>query len=237
MQNIIDNPSVRQAMADWTESVAQAGPETRKVAYDILTEHSADLRRRYGAYLENDEEIAAVVPAGRARDELTDTFMAWVDHLLSLNEDEADAFAARQIEIGDMMARSGLPAHAVSRAMRKLKLWFLLYLDRDAVPRAAAIRTMRLLIATIDISVELRETSYQANRDQQSRIEEAYRLHALGQNLAMERERQRASLMEWSQALMTALYHPADRIALPPARRVGFRPVADAQGARDLRRR
>lgn len=213
---MMGKPAVMQAMAEWKDSVAAASADTRGMLCDILSRHRDDLRTRYAHYLATDTEIARIVPDGDARGALTESFMAWISHLLTLNADEAEAFATRQIEVGNMMARIGLPAHAVSRAMRKLKLWFLLYLDRDDIPRDMAIKAMRLLIATIDTSVEIRETSYQTNRDHQSRIEEAYRLHALGQNLAMERERQRAALMEWSQQLMTALYQPGDRPVLSP---------------------
>ena len=54
--------------------------------------------------------------------------------------------------------------------------------------------------------MELRTTSYLKDAARQSRIDEAYRMHSLGQNIAVERERQRASLMEWGHGVLVDLH-------------------------------
>jgi diguanylate cyclase len=48
-----------------------------------------------------------------------------------------------------------------------------------------------------------------------ARNDEAYRLFALGQNISTERERQRAALLEWSQAVLIGLHYRTPEQALP----------------------
>lgn len=199
----------KQIAGAWARHIAEMPPEVRPLLQQILNEHQDDLRRRYLAYITNDEGIAAVVSTDEARNKLTDIFMRWVGELLTLENITTDTYCERQFEVGAMMERIGLPAYALSRAMRKLKLWFLHYLSLQNLPTQRFADCMRAVINLVDYSVEIREVSYQTSVATHARMDEAYRLQALGQNLATERERQRASLMEWGHNLLTA-FHQGD---------------------------
>lgn len=199
----------KRTSGEWARYVADMPPEVRPLLQQILKEHYDDLGKRYMAYLASDEGIAAVVTSEEARREFTSIFMHWVSDVLTLENTSAETYCARQIEIGSMMERMGLPAYALSRAMRKLKLWFLHYLALQPLPTALFAECMRAVINLVDFSIEIREISYQSSVANHARIDEAYRLQALGQNLATERERQRASLMEWGNNVVTA-FHQGD---------------------------
>lgn len=211
LPSITEHAAFRFAASEWNT----ISPEARHILRDILFDHRQDLRDRYLAYMANDEEISQIIRTDLARQEFAEVFMRWIDDLLTLDPSAVDAFCDHQVEVGQMMARIGVQPPTVSRAMRKLKLWFVQHLGQREYPTALALETVRCMIVMIDLSLEIRESSYQADRSGQARIAEAYRLQALGQNLAMERERQRAALMEWSQHLLTSFYQIEDSQELP----------------------
>jgi diguanylate cyclase len=205
----------KQTADEWARHVAEMPQEVRPLLQQILKEHYDDFYKRYRAYLTNDEGIAAVVSSEEARTAFTEVFMRWVVDLLTLENISAEAYCQRQVEVGSMMERVGLPAYALSRAMRKLKLWFLHYLSLQPLPTQVFADCMRAVINLVDFAVEIREVSFQTSAVTHARMDEAYRLQALGQNLATERERQRASLMEWGHNVVTA-FHQGDVLGRLP---------------------
>ncbi len=88
----------------------------------------------------------------------------------------------------------GLPPYALSRAMRKLTIWLVSHLTERQLPQATLVEAVIHIVDTIGLSLEIREISYQEHVETRARIDEAYRLYSLGQNLAIEREHQRALL-------------------------------------------
>jgi diguanylate cyclase len=217
-----ENHAIRRAALEWSEVASRTDPIVRDNLRSVLQDRREDVATLYVAYLENDPEIAEVVSTHNAKLIATDTFLRCVESLLALDHDAVDAFCQSQSEIGRLMARVGLPPHALSRGMRKLKIWFILQLRTLDLPADRLLHKLEYLIAILDIAVEIREESYLADRARQVRIEEAYRLQALGQNLAMERERQRASLMDWLQDLLTRCYQYDPSIELPRLGRSDF---------------
>ncbi|WP_052200475.1 GGDEF domain-containing protein [Terriglobus sp. TAA 43] len=204
-----DFDTAKRIAQEWTSYVDELPADVLPLLQRILNTNYEDLRQRYMAYLTGDEGIAAVVTRDETRTEFTGIFLRWITDLLSLPDLSVEVFCAKQIEVGYMMERMGLPAYAVSRAMRKLKLWFLRYLALESLSAALLVESMHAVISLVDFSVEIREVSYQSSAATHARTEEAYRLQALGQNLATERERQRASLMEWGNIVLTA-FHQGD---------------------------
>ena len=61
---------------------------------------------------------------------------------------------------------------------------------------------MRLASDTIDLTMEVMGHAYSLSHDRNSRSEEAYRLFAITQNIASEKEQQRAALFDWENQLM-----------------------------------
>ena len=215
MSGTLPQSAIQRASSEWSAHVAQTRPAIRALLVSIVTGHRDDLHQRYLAYLGDDQAIADVFSDPAARADFADRFIRWLHALLTLDPAERDAFQTRQAEVGKLMSRIGLPAHALSRSMRKLKLWFIAQLRDQPIDRADVLDAMAHVIVVIDTAIEIREQGYLTDRAQQARAEEAYRLHALGQNLAMERERQRAALMDWLQGLLARLYQAQDATDLP----------------------
>lgn len=200
---------------EWDSLVEQTSAESRNIVYATVHEYEDELQQRYRAYLEGDAELAALVGEDANLVAFTGRFMGWIKKIVDPNATSGEIFFADQNSLGETMARIGFPAHAVSRSIRKVKLWFLRHLAEADISRQQLVDAMTFVIGLFDIALEIRETSYQNGVASNARVNEAYRLHLLGQNLAMERERQRAALMEWGHSILATFYQNSVSGELP----------------------
>src|SRR5690606_13379060 len=72
------------------------------------------------------------------------------------------------------------------------------------------------------LALEVMSTAYLHDTRQGVRANEAYRLFALGQNVATERERQRAALLEWTQSVLLQMHYQRESKTLPTIRSAEF---------------
>ncbi|MBV8618581.1 MAG: GGDEF domain-containing protein, partial [Curvibacter sp.] len=67
----------------------------------------------------------------------------------------------------------------------------------------------------IDLALELMTEAFLRNTQRGARTDEAYRLFSLGQNMSVERERQRSVLLEWGQEILFSLHRQPRPTVLP----------------------
>ncbi|NLS01131.1 GGDEF domain-containing protein [Rhizobium sp. P38BS-XIX] len=200
---------------EWNALVEKTSTETRNIVHTIVHTYEDELKQRYRAYLEGDPDLLSLIGEDANLAAFTARFMEWVQQLVNREATSGEIFFSQQDSLGETMARIGFPPHAVSRSIRKIKLWFLRHLSETDVSRQQLVDAMAFIIGLFDIALEIREASYQKGVASNARVNEAYRLHLLGQNLAMERERQRAALMEWGHGLLASFYQSASSAGLP----------------------
>lgn len=200
---------------EWNSLVEQTSTETHQIVYSIVHDYEDELKQRYRAYLESDPDLASLIGESANLATFTSRFLEWMKKLVDPSATSGEIFFSEQDSLGETMARIGFPPHAVSRSIRKIKLWFLRHLAESDVSRQQLVDAMSFVIGLFDIALEVREASYQKGVTSNARVNEAYRLHLLGQNLGMERERQRAALMEWGHGLLAAFYQNAASSELP----------------------
>ncbi|MGO5000338.1 diguanylate cyclase [Oceanisphaera sp. W20_SRM_FM3] len=135
------------------------------------------------------------------------SMVRWLDQVFSLQTPEAIPDAvARQFEVGKVHARINLPINLVSAGARLHKQRLLEYITQIWHTPAEWLHAALYVQEVMDVSIELMSLAYVTNADRKSRAAEAYRLHTLSLNLAVERERQRAAVLDWSHELMFALH-------------------------------
>lgn len=147
----------------------------------------------------------------------------WLAELFEPHPPEAlSALVAHQRHVGEVHARIQLPMHLVARGARFLKGRLLSrLLHRPDVAALDAQQTEAALLYVndlFDLALELMAESYVRDTQRVARTEEAFRLHALSQNLQVERERQLFLLAAWGQEVLFALHRGGQPLVLPTLR-------------------
>ena len=142
------------------------------------------------------EEARTFLHHSVVQERLSPSLHRWLTDLFAPGADMADAaFVARQMKIGEVHARIKIPMHLVMAGAAVLKT----RLADELAADAAAFDLLRLVNERIDHALRLMSQSYEKGASNRARLDEAYRLFSLDQDIHFERESQRAGLMEWSQ--------------------------------------
>ncbi|MNK29132.1 Diguanylate cyclase DosC [compost metagenome] len=140
----------------------------------------------------------------------------WLKGLFCVR-DQGDiaALLATQKKVGEVHARVHIPIHLVMAGARILKNEIALRLRASDLDGTAASVATQYVCNLFDLAIEQMSRAFMRDTNRGARNDEAYRLFALGQNISTERERQRAALLEWSQAVLIGLHYRAPEQALP----------------------
>jgi len=156
-------------------------------------------RRESHRYLDN-----AIVQT-RLQSELT----SWLRHAFSLDAlTDVTAFESRQERIGEIHARIRVPIHLVNIGAQRLRTQIAAAVRAmDDQPWEDRYDVMRFFDAWIDSAITAMTRAGIRRIVDRTRVEESYRLFSLDQDMNLERERQRTSLLQWSQATLFAAVH------------------------------
>ncbi|WP_238920314.1 diguanylate cyclase [Achromobacter xylosoxidans] len=140
----------------------------------------------------------------------------WLKGLLCVREQgDIAALMATQKKVGEVHARVHIPIHLVMAGARILKNEIAQRLRASDPDGMAASIATQYVCNLFDLAIEQMSRAFMRDINRGARNDEAYRLFALGQNISTERERQRAALLEWSQAVLIGLHYRAPEQVLP----------------------
>ena len=179
------------------------------------THHDALATHFYQHMLE-DPAASKLLSHEQVKSRLHSSMQRWIVSVFAAApQDDLQVLVARQVQIGEVHARIDVPVHLVLRGAGSLKRKFRALLRAapaaDDVPRIDA---GLLVDEIIDLAMEIMSHAYSNSHDRNSRAAEAYRLFSVVQDVATERERQRAALLDWENHLMfeLAVGQPAARL-------------------------
>lgn len=189
----------------WQHCLQQAGPAATALLKAAATDAPAVLAQRFYEVLLQDGRARRFLSHDQVKQRLQPAMQRWLVQLLTTDRDRIASAVASQRVIGDVHARVGIPVDLVTRGARVLKHELFVRLRDDAPDSATAFAAIDCLSAIMDIAMEGMTLAYTHARERSTRADAAYRLFSLVQNVSTERERQRALLLDWENALLYAL--------------------------------
>lgn len=194
----------------WNTTDQATRSKARTLLSGVITGRADDLVGLfYSAFLE-DREASAFLSHSVVHERLSHSLKGWLLDLLEVDpETGLEAFDERQKQIGEIHARIKIPIHLVMAGASLVKSDLCArLLEMDADRESVAIAVM-LLGEIIDYAIRRMSQAYVSGTTRRAQVDEAYRLVSLGQDVSIERESQRAALMEWSQSVLFGLFGSA----------------------------
>jgi diguanylate cyclase len=191
---------------EW-ESLNDSIPESlRRHVAEIVAREAAMLTALFYDTLLKDPEAATMLSHELVSHRLSRSLQRWLLDLFPLDAPPEFAASARlQRRVGEVHARIRAPLHLVTRGARVLKGGIARCLSQTSLPRDELVETLSYASHILDLAMELMATAFIQGTERATRNEEAYRLFSLGQDASLEREAQRAALLEWLQSLLFAV--------------------------------
>lgn len=199
-------PSV--AESEWTAILGNTQPRIREIVSTTVSAHSHLLAQRFYSTMLTDPHASQFLDHEQVAQRLGSAMQRWLDDLFRVAPAaNVAASVAHQRHIGEVHARIQLPINLVARGARYLKRWICEHLAGDPrLERDALLAASVYVGDLIDIAIEVMSTAFVRGYERTARADEAYRLFTLGQNISIERERQRAALLEWSCQVLLAMH-------------------------------
>lgn len=169
-----------------------------------IVDENAELlvSRFYSAFLSH-PEASTFLSHSVVSERLSKSLHSWLVDLVRTDpRDDMAAFDARQVKIGEIHARINVPNHLVMEGAALLKTEIFTRLIDDNIDAKGAIEAITMLSELVDYAMRLMTSAYVSNTKRRVQTDEAFRLFSLGQDINLERESQRAALMEWGQEFL-----------------------------------
>src|SRR5690554_570357 len=189
---------------EWTAINQRFSADIRQSVVDFSRLHAASLSEHFYREMLADPSASQFLSNDEVQSRLGQSMQRWVAGLFAAaTEEDVLRLIAEQRKIGEVHARIGIPVHLVLRGARCLKDRFVQLLhEASDLSAEGQYAVMRLASDTIDLAMEIMGHAYSVSHDRNSRSKEAYRLFAITQNIANEKEQQRAALFDWENQLM-----------------------------------
>lgn len=172
---------------------------------DIVHLHSEELVARfYDVFLSHDEAMV-FLEHGVVQERLGRSLQNWLCELFPRHgANNLEEIIERQQKIGEVHARIRIPIHLVMEGAEQLKKGLTSRVVERNLSPSLTVEALILMHERIDLAMRMMGSAYMNWTARKVRVDEAYRIFSIGQDVSVERESQRASLMEWSQ---TALFN------------------------------
>lgn len=215
-------PQNQSAESEWVSIVENAPEACRKEVASLVDRDASSLASHFYKYMLQHPQAKVYLSAETVHLRLHSSMTRWIKDIFRHPMGDPVQLVAYQHFVGKVHARIQLPLHLVSRGARLIKQQIRISLTQRFDNPEMLARATLYADQLIDMSLELMSVSYERDSQREARIDEAYRLHSIGQDLGVERERQRAVLVEWVNEVMLTLHRSSSPMILPSLRKSEF---------------
>lgn len=207
----------RQFAQSWSELLSRFSTSHVQQVDALATQWQIALADHFYARLLGDESAAQLISHDQVRTRLHASLCRWIVGVFGARAgDDMSELVSLQRQVGTVHARLGVPVHLVLRAAHSLKDKFAQLLgDESGLSRPEQLDLLLVFHGVMDMTMEIMSHAYATSHDRNSRAQEAYRLFAVVQNVATERQRQRAALLDWENRMMFELAIGSSAAQLP----------------------
>ena len=203
MNTVQNKQTVDPIEAEWIEIFNSAPNAIRAAARDAVADRAGDMASTFYARMQADPEAAVFLTHAMVHDRLLSAMSQWIKSLFSCSD--AEAFVKvmeRQREVGNVHARIDLPIYLVARGARLIKGEIAHALSESTLDRQTLVHAVLYVDNLLDLAFEVMSAAFVKSHERVARADEAYRVFSHSQNMSLERERQRAALLEWENELL-----------------------------------
>ena len=200
-----ESPPDPRLAADWARRVGALSDGIRDLLAAVVAEGGPAVADHFYGEMLEDPRASRYLDVDQVRERLKPSLQRWLSALLSARPDDIDALQATQEHVGQVHARIGIPVDLVARGGRRLKDDLHAGIRRHAANAPQALDAIVCADGLVDLALESMTRAYTRSREASGQIDGAFRLFSLIQNIGTERERQRALLLTWENALIYAL--------------------------------
>lgn len=200
----------------WAAEVSACPEEARCLAQDLAGRHAVALVGHFYIAMLKDESAGGFLSHELVERRLAASLQQWLAEVLAGGDDRTIAeLIERQLQVGQVHARIGIPAHLVAAGARMIKQKLAGHIEASGADCVTVTKALRYASTVIDLAVEAMIAAYAGAHEESVKDEEAYRYFVGIHHIGLERERQQGCLLEWENLVVFQLATGAPLENLP----------------------
>lgn len=197
------------------DTALSGNPNPERLLGLLVDQHGSAIVGAFYETLLQDDEGKTFLSHAAVHDRLSASLLEWLRALFGEKDVRVSkALQDQQRIVGEVHARIKIPIHLVMRGALVIKTRISQLLLEQELATPVMMSAVLLANARVDSAIAFMSSAYEKNATAQARLDEAYRLFSLDQDASIEKEAQRASLMEWSQATLFSLLRKQEMAGL-----------------------
>lgn len=198
-------------LAFWKGASPHIRDQVALILRDVVRQHGTALVDSFYAAFLVHEEGRSFLDHAVVQTRLSRSMETWLHDLVHLDlHGDLSQFLEKQQKIGAIHGRMKVPAQLVHQGASLLKSHMSQLLhDQLAMGAQGADHIVPAIIIwdeLVDFALCMMNQAHVSDAQERAQMDEAYRHFSLGQDINLERETQRAALMEWSQEALFNLF-------------------------------
>lgn len=174
-------------------------------AFQFIQEHSLILVEEFYKNMLLEKESAEFFSDDLIQQRLRDTLNQWLLESFSVGINKSFTEAVKkQRMVGHVHARVGIPSWLIMRGVREIerKMFELL----SEAEYKSALTTCSYIVQIMGFATEIMCRSYEAKTVANQEVKHSYRLFSAMQDVAVQKDKQRSSLLDWENDLMFKVF-------------------------------
>ncbi|WP_081193390.1 diguanylate cyclase [Halomonas sp. BC1] len=204
-----------QLAAEWLTLLERTPVALRQAVEQLAHARRAPFAEHFYRVMLDDPHASLFLSNEQVEKRLHPSMQRWLSAMFAVEHADLEALVEHQEKIGQIHARIDIPVNLVLSGARQLKQVFYEQINRSIQAPLSAGEAAVYVSDHIDMAMEIMSHAYSVANNRHARTEEAYKLFSLTQSIGDERERQRAALLNWENALMFAVAAQQETSALP----------------------
>ncbi|CAB1214609.1 Diguanylate cyclase DosC [Acinetobacter bouvetii] len=198
----------------WKNICDQYTEAEHQTALNFIENHVEHLVTVFYEHMAKEPESAEFFKDDIIQKRLIDTLRKWLLETfhVALNA-EYDKSVKRQQKVGMVHARVGIPSWLIMRGVREIERKIFEILEKKTEQNN--LHLCSYIVQIMGFSTEIMCRSYEANTEKNQENKHNYRLFSAMQDVAVHKDKQRGSLLDWENELMFKIfsgklgfYHP-----------------------------
>lgn len=206
--------NLKTVEAELKETYRNTSPHVRNTVSEIIKRTSSQLTDQFYRVMIAQPDAHFYLDHETVNKSLRQALKRWLGDIFQRDVKDVESFTRRQMQVGWAHARIRIPEQLVLRGARELKQNINGSLRATKLSREDLASAIQFVSTMFDLALDAMTRAYINRSERNVRSNEAFCLFSLNQNLATERERQRAALSEWAQTPLFDLQINSDPLSI-----------------------
>ena len=199
---LVDSEVLLALAEQWEKICKGYSAESLLAAFHFVKDQAPVLVDEFYQQMVKEKNAAEFFSDNIITQRLKSTLHQWLIESFSvaINKNYAEAVKKQQI-VGHVHARVGIPSWLIICGVREIERK-IFELHKNIEVKATTLEMMSYIIEIIGFSTEIMCRSYEIKTEVQQESKHSYRLFSAMQDVAVQKDKQRSSLLDWENELM-----------------------------------